>query len=290
MKIKKKLKVIIPSAVLVIGIILAIVGLATGAKENYIKSLNLTNFEANISSSGVFNLDINVSLADLNIVSTNNIDEFNITAENISKQFLDYSINNNTFTLRYETKKWYQTTYIPGFLHKQGKINIYIPASIGFKDIQIKSKYGDSKISYLTAEQIFIDCGTGNGNITNLTCDYTEINNKSGDIKCVNIDADTADLKLKSGDAEFCNFVSESVKINNRFCDLTLSGVIKGNCDITCGMGNINMTLYGDESDYNFNVLNGEVIVNGDNDPQNHGGEYGFKVDCSMGKVNFTIQ
>lgn len=290
MNIKKKLKVIIPSAVLIIGIILAIVGIAMGAKENYIKSLNLTNFEANVSASGIFNLDINVSLADINIVCTNDIEEFNITAENISKQFLDYSTNNNTFTLKYETKKWYQTTYIPGFLHKQGKINIYIPASIGFKDIQIKSKYGDSKISYLTAEQIFVDCGLGNSNITNLTCNYTEIKNKRGDIKCMNIDADSADLKLKSGDAEFCNFVSESVKINNKFCDLTLSGVIKGNCGIKCSMGDINMTLYGNESDYNFKILNGEVIVNGDENPRSNGGEYDFKVDCSMGKVNFNIQ
>ena len=65
MKIKKKLKVIIPSAVLVVGIVLAVIGLAMGAKGDYVKSLELTDFEANVPSSGVFNLDINVSLADL---------------------------------------------------------------------------------------------------------------------------------------------------------------------------------------------------------------------------------
>lgn len=46
----------------------------------------------------------------------------------------------------------------------------------------------------------------------------------------MNVDAAAADLTLRSGDAEFCNFVSESVKIENKFCDLTLSGIIKGNC------------------------------------------------------------
>ena len=40
MKIKKKLKVIIPSAVLVVGIVLAVIGLAMGAKGDYVKSLN----------------------------------------------------------------------------------------------------------------------------------------------------------------------------------------------------------------------------------------------------------
>ena len=42
MKIKKKLKVIIPSAVLVVGIVLAVIGLAMGAKGDYVKSLELT--------------------------------------------------------------------------------------------------------------------------------------------------------------------------------------------------------------------------------------------------------
>lgn len=290
MKIKKKLKVIIPAAILVIGIVLAVIGLAMGAKSDYIKSLELTDFEANVPSSGVFNLDINVSMADLNIVCTNDVNEFNITAENISKQFLDYSTNNNTFKLRYETKKWYQTTYIPGFLHKQGKINIYIPASLEFKDVQVNSRYGSSELSYITAERIFIDCGTDNSSITNLTCDYLKINNKSGDISCMNIDAAAADLILKSGDAEFCNFVSESVKINNKFGDLTLSGIIKGNCSIVCSMGDVNATIYGNESDYNFSILNGKISVNNKENLQNKDGKYDFKTDCSMGEVNFTIK
>ena len=290
MKIKKKLKVIIPSAVLVVGIVLAVIGLAMGAKGDYVKSLELTDFEANVPSSGVFNLDINVSLADINIVCTNDVEEFNIKADNISKQFLDYSTTNNTFKLRYETKKWYQTTFIPGFLHKQGKINIYIPASLNFKDVQINSRYGSSELSYITAERIFIDCGTGSSNITNLTCDYVKIDNKGGGISCMNVDAAAADLTLRSGDTEFCNFVSESVKIENKFCDLTLSGIIKGNCSIVCSMGDVNATLYGNESDYNFNVLKGNVSVNNIENPQNKDGKYYFKTDCSMGEINFIIE
>lgn len=290
MKIKKKLKVIIPSAVLVVGIVLAVIGLAMGAKGDYVKSLELTDFEANVPSSGVFNLDINVSLADINIVCTNDVEEFNIKADNISKQFLDYSTTNNTFKLRYETKKWYQTTFIPGFLHKQGKINIYIPASLNFKDVQINSRYGSSEISYITAERIFIECGTGSSSITNLTCDYVKINNKGENIKCMNVDAAAAALILKSGDAEFCNFVSESVKIENKFCDLTISGIIKGDCSIVCSMGDINATLYGNEYDYNFNVVNGNVSVNNRENPQNKDGKYYFKTDCSMGKINFIIE
>lgn len=121
MKIKKKLKVIIPSAVLVVGIVLAVIGLAMGAKGDYVKSLELTDFEANVPSSGVFNLDINVSLADINIVCTNDVEEFNIKADNISKQFLDYSTTNNTFKLRYETKNGIRQHLYPAFFISKGK-------------------------------------------------------------------------------------------------------------------------------------------------------------------------
>lgn len=290
MNIKKKLKIIIPAVILIIGIVLAAAGLISGAKSDYIKSLELTDFEANVSSSGVMNLDISVSLADVNIICTNDVSEFSIKGENISKQFLDYSTGNNTFRLRYETKKWYHTTYIPGFLHKQGEINIYIPASIGFKDVQIKSKYSQSQMNYITAERIFIDCGTGNSNITNLKCDYAEIKNKGGDINCTNIDATAADLIFKSGNAVFSNFVSDSVKINNRFSDLTLSGVITGNSSLLSSMGDANITLYGSESDYNFEVVNGKVIVNDEKNPENNSGKYNFKIDSSMGDVNFIIK
>ena len=55
-------------------------------------------------------------------------------------------------------------------------------------------------------------------------------------------------------------------------------------------MGDVNATLYGNESDYNFNVLKGNVSVNNIENPQNKDGKYYFKTDCSMGEINFIIE
>ena len=57
-----------------------------------------------------------------------------------------------------------------------------------------------------------------------------------------------------------------------------------------CSMGDVNATLYGNESDYNFNVLKGNVSVNNIENPQNKDGKYYFKTDCSMGEINFIIE
>ena len=55
-------------------------------------------------------------------------------------------------------------------------------------------------------------------------------------------------------------------------------------------MGDVNATLYGNESDYNFNVLKGNVSVNNIENPQNKDGKYYFKTDCSMGEINFIFK
>ncbi|MGN1481045.1 DUF4097 family beta strand repeat-containing protein [Porcipelethomonas sp.] len=290
MKLHKKIKRIIPFTLLAAGIIIAAAGLVSGAKNDYIQKMNLTEFEANVPSNNIFNMDIKSEIAELNIICSNDIDDFKIKAQNISKEFLDYSTNSNTFSLRYETDKWYQTVFTPGFIHKKGKIDIYVPAELNLKDVQINSSYCTSKISFITAERIFIECGHGGSQITNLTSDYTQINNSGGDLIGLNIDAASADLNLRSGKTLFNNFMSESVIINNKFGDLDLSGKINGDCGIKSGSGDVDMTLYGNESDYKFNVINGTVSVNGKENPENNDGRYNFKINDGSGNIKIEIK
>ena len=53
-------------------------------------------------------------------------------------------------------------------------------------------------------------------------------------------------------------------------------------------MGDVNATLYGNESDYNFNVLKGNVSVNNIENPQNKDGKYYFKTEIITSSTFFT--
>ena len=290
MNVKKYMKRLIPIVLLSAGIITSVTGLAMGAKKDYINAMNLTEFEANIPSGNIFNMDINVDIADLKIISSNDVDNFRIEAQNVSKEYLDYSTSNNTFSFMYEIDKWYKNVFIPGFMKKRGTITIYIPAGMSLKDVQINSGRYNTDISYLTAERVFIDFGRGPGSITNLTCDYSKISNTGGDINCLNIDSDDADIYTTSGKAALSNFVSNSLIINNKVGDIDLSGKINGDCVLNSKSGDIKITVYGNESDYKFNVIDGSVSVNGKKNPDNKDAKYNFKVNSGRSDVNINIK
>lgn len=287
MNIKMKLRIIIPSILLVLGIILCIIGLSMGAVSDYKNKLELTEFEANISTTDILNLDIDVALSDISVISSNDVDEFYISARNITKDFLEYSTANNTLKLTYDTKKWYQTVLLPGYWNSKGLIEIYIPAKLHLKDVEINAEYGNSKINYLTAERVYINCGSEDNQIKNLNCDYTEINNKKGEVNAMNINSENVDLNFISGSSVFTNFVSNSVIINNKRNDMQISGIIKGDSSIQTESGDVKLTLYGEVSDYNFEIIDGDPSLNDDEIKSNKDGKYAFKL---KGDINIYIK
>ncbi len=287
MNIKKKLRIIIPSFLLVLGIVLCIIGLSMGAVSDYKKKLELNEFEANIPATDIFNLDIDVALSDISIISSNDVDEFYISAHNITKDYLEYSTVNNTLKLTYDTKKWYQTVLLPGYWNSKGLIEIYIPAKLQLKDVEINADYGNSKINYLTAERVYIDCGSEDNQIKNLNCNYTEINNKKGEINAMNINSENVDLNFVSGNSVFTNFISNSVIIKNKRNDMQISGIIEGDSSIQTESGEVNLTLYGEISDYDFKVIDGDPSVNDDEIKSNKDGKYSFKL---KGDINVFIK
>lgn len=286
MNIKKKMKFIIPSSVAVIGLILVVIGLLKGAVKDYNSKLELQDFEAAVSKGSIYNIDIDSDLASINVICTNEVNEFRVSATDITKDFIEYSTTNNTLTLRYDTKKWYQSIFIPGYKEANGVINLYIPADMTLKDVEIKSEYGGVNVSYLTSERAFIDCGKGDNHIKNLTCNYAEINNNGNNLNGVNIKTDDADLNLKSDTAVFSNFTSNSLIVNNDG-DLKLSGIIKGDSSIKSDGGDVYITLYGKKSDYGFNVIDGDVTVNEKDAKFDKDASYMFKL---MGDMEFYIK
>lgn len=286
MNIKKKLKIIIPAVILALGIILIITGLAKGALNDYKKALDLSPFEAKLPVGNTYNLDIDISLANINVICSNDVSDFSIVADDVTKDFIEYTTTNNTLKLRYETQKWYQTIFLPGYRKNIGTINIYVPAALNLKDVEIKSGYGEMNISYLTAERIFIECNGEDNHIKNLTCQYAEISNNGGNLNGMNINAANADLNLISDTAVFSNFTTQSLVLNNDG-DLKLSGMITGNSTFKSDGGDVNVTLYGNKSDYSFTAIEGDVSVNGKEAATDDNAQYVFEI---IGDIEFNIK
>ena len=281
MRGQRKLFFMITGGIFLFGALLALIGLIAGAKSDYDSKLRFCEFEANIPASNVYNLQIDSSLSDISVISSNDVDKINIVGHNISKDFLDYSTSNNTFRLKYATKKWYQVIYRPAYSSAEGSIEIYIPAKLSLKDVEIKCTGGNTKINYLTADRTFIYCGGEENQIKDLNCSYSKLTAAGEYFNGVNINADAADLKINNGEAVISNFVSSSLSVINNDGKLDFSGVVTGDSAITSDSDSV-FTLYGDPADYNFSVSDGDVTVNDEDPQENKNAKYDIKLKGDM--------
>lgn len=286
---KRILKYLIPSLTLAAGIAIAAAGFSMGARDAYLKQLNLTNIDSVIPTDGVASLNIEVAYADLEITASNDTAGIELSAENISRDYLKYSTDNNILNLKYSTNKWYEISSVPILAKKSSKIKITVPANISLQDIQIKSGIGKMSVNYLSAEKIYIDCGLGENNLCSLNADYIEVTGSAGDTYAENFITETFILSGKSGDAEILNFHTEKAQIIGGTGDIFLSGIIGGDSSIKCGMGDIKAEIFGSLEDYSIYIPKGEAEVNGKKFTGETEGKYNMDITAGLGdiKINF---
>lgn len=290
MKKTRLFKYIIPLFTLISGIIIVVIGIILGAKDEYIKQLNLTNIQSVVDSNGIAGLDINISYADVEIIASNNVSQIEINAKDVSRKYLSYYTSNSLFVLKYDFNKWHEMISVPGLIKQIGKIQIIIPADFSLMDIQIKVGVGNNSIKYLSAEKIYIDCGVGNNNIDCITSDYIEINNGLGNVSAENITSDKIVVSCGTGKTDINNFHSENSEFKVGMGEIKLNGIIEGKSSLECGVGNIIATLYGNENDYSFNLLGRKIKVNNRYISQNTEGKYNIDVKRGMGDIDIIIK
>ena len=279
---RRRLFCLIVGLVFAFGAVLTVAGLISGGVGEYNSQMKLTEFEANIPINNVSNLDIETSLSELKVIKSNDVSSINIVGHNITKDLLEYSTSNNTFKLRYETKNWYQVIYKHSYKKAEGVLEIYIPAKLTLKDIEIKSKGGKSQISYISAENVYINFGDDDGTINDVSCNYAKLINGDGTLTGENITAAQSDLNLDSGKAVMSNFVCDSLAVNNKSSDIDFSGVLNGESAVLSDGGDVVFTFYGEPKDYGFDVLDGDVTVNDGEPPYRKDAQCLLKVRGDM--------
>lgn len=281
---------IFPSVTLLAGIGIIITGINMGFKNDYINQLNLTTVEAVIPSSDVKSFKLDVNYTDIEISASNEVDDFEITAENIARDYLKYSTYNNVLNLEYSTNKWYEIISIPGLLENKSKIKITVPADMKLKDIQLENGMGNITVNYLTAENIYIDCGMGNNMINALNAESVKIRGGSGDMYSESITCNEIVFSGGSGDNSLIDIHTQKAKISNKSGEIKISGEIKGNSVISSGTGDITAEIYGDKDDYSLHVSDEDVIINGHKFSGTTKGKYNMNIYSGLGdiKINFN--
>ncbi len=284
------LKYIIPSVTLLTGVGIAIAGINMGAKQDYINQLNVTNVDSVVDASDVTSFNFNINYADIEISASNDVDDFEISAENIARNYLKYSISDNVLNLEYSNNKWYEIINVPRLLKSKSKITITVPAKVRLNDIQLKNTMGDISVNYITAENVYIDCGKGNSKINTMNADFIEIDNDFGNMDSESISCNEFSLLGGSGSNDLINFHAKQAKISTKTGKVSLSGKIDGDSKISAGMGDIIAEIYGDKKNYSIVSPDDEIILDGHKFTGTTKGKHKMHISTGLGDIKIDFK
>ncbi len=173
-------------------------------------------------------------------------------------------------------KRWGFT----GDLGKKVTVEISIPEGKVFDEVELNTNAGKVKISHnLTAKEISLELDAGELLAENITA----------------LDEISADIG--AGRLDITQFTANTLEVDCGMGEALLSGSILFDADITCGMGQIDLTLLAAESAYDYEMRCGlgRISINGQEytslgskkNIQNNSGKK-IALDCGLGEINVT--
>lgn len=189
----------------------------------------------------------------------------------------------------------------PGLQGAVNKTVVYLalPKDAELDAIELECGAGKIDMSDLKADSIDIELGAGACSLEALTARTVVLSVGAGEASVGTLTAKETELEVGAGE-----LVIEAIR-NDGILDLDIgmgnaeiNGIITGEMDLDCSMGNVTMKLAGSEEDYLYTIdcAMGNVTV-GDNvyasfvgEKQWGNGENCFDIDCSMGSVTIIFE
>lgn len=237
-------------------------GLHFGSSSGEVKSGTEQFIGADIDS-----LDIAVGSCEL-VVETWDNNFISVDYENIP---VEYRIYEEKGTLKINKTDSINFVWNISFAEKQ-KIQVFVPASVTFKEVNVDKGSGSGKIIGLNAIDIRVDNGSGGVGISNVTAEKSVFNSGSGSF--IVQDCNLGDTSMDGGSG-FINL--ENVSARNLVLDTgsgraDFSGTLTGNSVFESGSGSLNVVIYGKEEDYNLraDMGSGSFYLNGKKENDRH--------------------
>lgn len=116
-------------------------------------------------------------------------------------------------------------------------ITLYVPWDFWYEDVNIEMGAGVLEFSELLAtDSISLEVGAGQVVIDNIQSNTLELEIGAGEIKLKNME------------------VHEELSVEVGMGNFEANGVVMGEADIQCAMGNVNLELAGSEQNYDYNI------------------------------------
>ena len=270
----------IAGSMIVIGIVLAIIGYASGGKWFF--TINNNGFQVPKEQSFVTNLyeldpftsiNIDIEHGDVEILPS---DSYSIEVSSFESADVTHEVKSGTLTV--DAKKSKDNGITIGFgSFETPTIKIYVPKDAKLSNIALDSSFGDVNLEHLNFQKLNLIVKHGDLSMENIVSAHTEITQSFGDISLQQFSS--------------TSFVAES-----EHGDIEIDGELKGKSTITSSFGDIDLQLLNKESELglDLNMNFGEISFNdqsieGDFS-QSHNGDNQLQVSLSHGDLDLSLK
>lgn len=221
--------------------------------------------------SDITSMDIEVGGCELRMVESGD-DNFYIEAENTYK--FQYYVRKGKLCVK-ATKSARNWSAL-----RDCSITVYVPEGFQFEEAEIELDAGILELGDLYAKEMSLEIGAGQ-----ITADYIETSKASVSVGMGEMDID--DMQVNRLDAE--------VGVGT----LYITADIRENAKIECSMGEVELTVKGNETDFNYNVeaAIGNIDIGRSSYSGlarekriNNGADKAMNVECSIGNISIDFK
>jgi hypothetical protein len=263
-------------AFLIIGLVIAIIGVAFGG--NIVNNIKFGDAE---DYTDITSIQIEYDAGELAILEG---DTFRIDAKNVYKDGFESTVDNGVWTIKnkfLKSKYWFGIFPFNGFNWGDNatKVTVYIPDSVLLEKCKMQLGAGKVSVDNLNADNFELKIGAGEANIDNLNTGKLDINVGAGKVAIKNLTAKDAILECGAG-------------------SINIDGEITGDSALKNGVGDIRLILKGSITDYDYRIKVGlgsakinDKNYSGTSDTtlNNPGSNGKFEIDCVLGEVTLQI-
>lgn len=286
---KVKRRVPIAVWIMLVGFVVAIVGLVWCLNTDLKKYAKTENLYTDQNIDDVKNLDFEFDCATVDIAPSDDR-QIHVSIENAPEGVYSYGVKDNTFYIK--RKKTFSILTFSGIskipflkdVYPEARITVKLP-SMDLDKVEIDSSMSDVTFNTLTCETLDIDNGMGKFKLIDASAKKSDIDNGMGKMELLYCTLGKADIGNGMGETLMTDCVLEDTDIDNGMGSIEISAKVKGDMDIDNGMGEIELNISGDGEDYRF--TGDDVDIKGRTGSS--GAKYKIKVDNGMGDIDVSF-
>jgi len=291
----------VTGVLLVLGVLLALIGVAMGAK------MGIYWDESGVHAWGSDNADRPISISEVDLVPFTDIslEIINHDIEFLASEYYGFELVNNndtevawslqngklTITEKSRGKFGINLNFFRELFKSGSYIKIYLPADAVLGDVSVENVSGAVVVSALTCSSLSINTVSGRADIDGAIADKLTIESVSGGLALRDCRAESVTISIVSGRSSISGIQSNGLHLDSISGRVEIGGDLLGQSEISSVSGSILLQIVGKSENYNknFNLVSGNLRINGlgfsKDYSEKNGAPNSLKIDTISGSV-----